>query len=70
MVWEIELRVEIHYRKIFLVECADLIRLLEIAFKAALEEIDEGLRVAIDIHAHEGGKLEETWIDAPSGARK
>ena len=64
--FEIEIRAQIHDREIFLVEFMDRVGLLEIAGDAMFEHVDEGFGVALGVHAHEGGKLQEAGIDAPA----
>ena len=65
---EIEIRGHVHDREIFLVEVADRVGLLEIAFDPVMKQIDEGFRVALGVHAHEGAELQESRIDPPSAA--
>ena len=64
--FEIEVRAHVHDREIFLVEVADRIRLLDVAGDAMMEEVDEGLRVPLGVHAHERAELKKSRINAPS----
>ena len=65
---EIEIGAQIHDREIFLVEFMDRVGLFEIARDPVLEHVDEGFGVALGVHAHEGGELQEAGIDAPARA--
>ena len=63
--FEIEVRAHVHDREIFLVEVADRVRFLDVAGDAMVEEVDEGSRVPLGVHAHERAKLKKSRIDAP-----
>ena len=65
---EIEVRAHVHDGEIFLVEVADRVRLLDVAGDAMMEEVDEGFRVPLGVHAHEGAELKKAGIDAPPAA--
>ena len=65
---EIEIRAHVHDREIFLVEVADRVRLLDVAGDAVVEKVDEGFRVPLGVHAHEGAELEEAR-DRPAARR-
>ena len=67
---EIEVGVEVHYREIFLVEGSNPARLFEVPLDPALEHVGESFGVALRVHAHEGGDLQEARVDAPAGAGK
>ena len=65
---EIEVRAHVHDREIFLVEVADRVRFLDVAGDAMVEEVDEGFRVPLGVHAHEGAELKKPRIDPPAAS--
>ena len=56
---QVELGCEIHDRKIFIVEIAMLFRRVTVSFDKVGEQIHMGVDMAIDIHRHEAGELQE-----------
>ena len=60
---QIELGAEIEHREILVVEILGDLRLVEFAQPKVVVELAMRLDVAIDVHAHERGKLHEARID-------
>ncbi len=65
---EVELRRQVHGREVLLVEAPRRVRLGLVAAKARLVDLGEGADVAVHVHRHEGGELDEARIDAPRAA--
>src|SRR5215831_10711132 len=65
---EIEFGREVQHREILIVERLGGLRLLNIALRQVLVEVEVRLAMAVDVHGHEGCKLHETRIDPPPGA--
>ena len=61
--------VEVHHRHIFVVEVAVLLGRVAVARHQMVEHVEMGVDVAVEIHRHEAGKLEEARIDLPAEAR-
>src|SRR6266851_3548614 len=61
---EIELGAEVEHREIFVIEGLGDLRLLELALGQIVVELAVRLYVPLDVHAHEGGELDEARIDA------
>src|SRR5262249_51443123 len=59
---------EVQHREILIVERFGGARLLNIALRRVLVEVEVRLAMAVDVHGHEGCKLHETRIDPPPGA--
>ena len=59
---------QIHHRHVFIIEIPVLLGRVAVAAHEVLEHIDMRGEVAIEIHRHEAGKLQETGINAASHA--
>ena len=55
--------VEVHHRQIFVVEVAVLLGRIAVALDEMVEHVEMGVDVAVEIHRHEAGELEEAGID-------
>lgn len=62
---EVELGRQVHHREVFLVEPADRVGALGVAVDDVMEQVHECLGMAVQIHAHESGDLQEARIHAP-----
>ena len=60
---EIEFGGQVHHREIFVIEIAMLFRRIAVAFDEMVEHVEMGVDVAVEIHRHEAGKLQEARID-------
>src|SRR5690606_11232156 len=67
---QVELGGQIHDRQIFVIELAMPFGSVSIVADEIHEEILVRRDMALKIHAHEAGKLQETWIDLPADARQ
>ena len=66
--FEIEFGGEVEHGEIFVVERLGDRRLFELAVGEILVKLLVRLHVALDVHAHEGGELDEARIDAAERA--
>src|SRR5437879_5953142 len=62
---EIEFGRQVGDGEIFIVELLDRFRLAGVPLGETVVQLAMGLPVALHVHGHEGGKLNESWIDAP-----
>ena len=60
---EVELGREVHHGEIFVVEVAVLLGVVAVALDEVLEHLAMRLEVAVDVHRHEAGELQEAGID-------
>jgi hypothetical protein len=65
---KVEFSRQIHNGAIFVIERPDRSRLRLVAIREVGEKVDLGFDVALEIHAHKGGKLHKSRVDAPQGA--
>ena len=63
--FEIEFRRQVEHREIFVVEILGLLRLVGLAAGQVVEQVDMRLHMAVEVHRHEGGELDEAGIDPP-----
>src|SRR3984957_10124764 len=65
---QVEIGRQIHHRHVFVVEFLGRERAFAVAFDQVAEQIDMRGDVAVEIHGHESGQLDESGIDPAEGA--
>src|SRR6185437_2900110 len=59
---EIEIRREIHHRRVFVIEFPRRVGAFDIALDEMLEELDMRVHMPVEIHAEKAGELHEAGI--------
>ena len=62
-------RVQVHHREVLVVEVAMLLGQVAVAVHEMVEHLEMGVDVAVEVHRHEAGKLQEARIDLTAEAR-
>ena len=65
---EVELRRQVYDREELVVERAVLLGAVAIALDQMLEQLDVLADMAVQVHRHEAGKLDKSWIDLAKAA--
>ena len=66
---QVEFGGQVHHGEIFVVEFTMFFRRIAVALDQMIEHFQVGADMAVEIHRHEAGKLEEAWIDLAARAR-